>query len=59
MENFELLITIAPLICGFLHSLRLYGEKIVIRILDRAEHTIELEKLGFQPSILDQFQRSY
>ena len=34
----------------------IYGEKIVIRILDRTDHTIELEKLGFQPSILVTFK---
>lgn len=33
-----------------------YGEKIVIRILDKADHTIELEKLGFQQSVLAKFK---
>lgn len=33
----------------------IYGEKIVIRILDKADHTIELERLGFQQSILATF----
>lgn len=27
----------------------LYGEKIVVRILDRADHTMSLDKLGFDP----------
>lgn len=34
----------------------IYGEKIVIRILDKSDHTIELEKLGFQQSMLKQFK---
>jgi type II secretory ATPase GspE/PulE/Tfp pilus assembly ATPase PilB-like protein len=34
----------------------IYGEKIVIRILDRTNHTIVLEKLGLQPKILEQFK---
>lgn len=29
-----------------------YGEKIVVRILDRNKNTLELEKLGFQPDML-------
>jgi len=35
----------------------LFGEKIVIRILDRAAHMIELERLGFLPHILAQFRQ--
>ncbi len=34
----------------------IYGEKIVIRILDRTNHTIVLEKLGLQPKTLEQFK---
>ncbi len=34
----------------------LHGEKVVIRILDRSEHTIELEKLGLQPNVLENFK---
>lgn len=34
----------------------LYGEKIVIRILDRSRQTIDLEKIGFAPAIFEQFQ---
>lgn len=30
----------------------LFGEKVVVRILDRAAHTMSLEQLGFVPSIL-------
>jgi len=33
-----------------------YGEKIVIRILDRIKTTIDLESLGFDPVILDKFK---
>ena len=29
----------------------LYGEKIVVRILDRADHTMSLDKLGFEPAM--------
>lgn len=29
----------------------LYGEKIVVRILDRADHTIALDKLGLTPTL--------
>lgn len=34
----------------------LYGEKVVIRILDRNLQTIELNNLGFEPTILKTFQ---
>jgi len=34
----------------------LYGEKIVIRILDRSKNTIHVETLGFQPTMLQQFK---
>lgn len=34
----------------------LYGEKIVIRILDKMGHAIDLEHLGFQPHILSLFK---
>jgi len=34
----------------------LHGEKVVIRILDRSEHTIELEKLGLQQAVFDTFK---
>lgn len=34
----------------------LHGEKVVIRILDRSEHTIELEKLGLQKDTLTTFK---
>lgn len=33
-----------------------YGEKAVIRILDKSEHTIELETLGLQPAIMNVFK---
>lgn len=33
-----------------------YGEKAVIRILDKSDHTIELEKLGLQPGVLNTFK---
>ncbi len=32
-----------------------FGEKIVIRILDRTAHMIALEKIGFAQDVLDQF----
>ena len=35
----------------------LYGEKMVIRILDRLQHTKELESLGMNDSILNSMQR--
>ncbi len=35
----------------------IYGEKIVIRILDRINHSIALGNLGFQETILKQFQQ--
>jgi type II secretory ATPase GspE/PulE/Tfp pilus assembly ATPase PilB-like protein len=34
----------------------IYGEKIVIRILDRAQHMITLDKLGFSPNMLNSFE---
>lgn len=34
----------------------LFGEKIVIRILDRAAHMIDLETLGFAPLVLSQLR---
>jgi type II secretory ATPase GspE/PulE/Tfp pilus assembly ATPase PilB-like protein len=34
----------------------LHGEKIVIRILDRSRQTIDLEKIGFNARMLEQFQ---
>lgn len=33
----------------------IYGEKIVIRILDRAHLSISLEKLGFQPAVFERY----
>lgn len=35
----------------------IYGEKVVIRILDKNRTTIELEKLGFDPLMLAQFKK--
>jgi type II secretory ATPase GspE/PulE/Tfp pilus assembly ATPase PilB-like protein len=35
----------------------LYGEKMVIRILDRMVQTISLDSLGFEPAMLDVFKR--
>jgi len=35
----------------------LYGESIVIRILDRSNLTVELEKMGFPKQELEQFQK--
>jgi len=35
----------------------LYGEKMVIRILDRVLQTISLDSLGFEPSMLHKFQQ--
>ena len=35
----------------------LYGEKIVVRILNRALQTITLESLGFEPIMLDRFKQ--
>jgi|SRR4030095_11278908 len=35
----------------------LYGEKMVIRILDRMIQTINLDNLGFEPSLLSLFKR--
>lgn len=35
----------------------LHGEKMVVRILDRALQTINLDSLGFEPTMLDAFKR--
>ena len=35
----------------------LHGEKMVVRILDRALQTINLNNLGFEPTMLDAFKR--
>ncbi|MCM8782671.1 MAG: Flp pilus assembly complex ATPase component TadA, partial [Candidatus Omnitrophica bacterium] len=35
----------------------IYGEKIVIRILDKTSMTIGLEHLGFEPDALDKFKK--
>jgi type II secretory ATPase GspE/PulE/Tfp pilus assembly ATPase PilB-like protein len=35
----------------------LYGEKMVVRILDRTLQTINLDNLGFEPTMLDAFKR--
>lgn len=35
----------------------LYGEKLVVRILNRALQTIRLESLGFEPHMLDRFKQ--
>lgn len=35
----------------------IYGEKVVMRILDAASVDHNIEKLGFEPSILDEFKR--
>jgi type II secretory ATPase GspE/PulE/Tfp pilus assembly ATPase PilB-like protein len=35
----------------------LYGEKMVIRILDRMLQTISFDSLGFEPTMLDAFKR--
>ncbi len=35
----------------------LYGEKMVVRILDRAAHTMQLANLGFNQNILSTFQK--
>lgn len=34
----------------------LYGEKIVVRILDQSDHSIGLDNLGFNPLMADQFK---
>src|SRR5579863_1091630 len=34
----------------------LYGEKMVVRILDRTLQTINLDNLGFEPTMLDAFK---
>ena len=36
----------------------LFGEKIVLRILDRAKLPLELDQLGFEPEPLKKFQRA-
>lgn len=35
----------------------LYGEKMVVRILDRTLQTIDLDSLGFEPTMLDAFKQ--
>lgn len=35
----------------------LYGEKMVVRILDRTLQTINFDNLGFEPTMLDAFKR--
>jgi type II secretory ATPase GspE/PulE/Tfp pilus assembly ATPase PilB-like protein len=35
----------------------LYGEKMVVRILDRMQQTISLDSLGFEPTMLQKFQQ--
>jgi len=35
----------------------LYGEKMVVRILDRLSQTINLDNLGFEPTMLEAFKR--
>ncbi|MDP3889140.1 MAG: GspE/PulE family protein [bacterium] len=35
----------------------LYGEKMVVRILDRAMHAMQLEQLGFNPDMLATFNK--
>lgn len=37
----------------------IYGEKVVIRILDKDDAVLELADLGFLPESLDRFERSY
>ncbi len=36
----------------------LYGEKIVMRILDKSNLTLDLTKLGFEPTALEQFLKA-
>jgi|SRR5579872_83301 len=35
----------------------LFGQKVVVRILDRAQHMISLSSLGFEPSMLEAIQQ--
>lgn len=37
----------------------IYGEKVVMRILDNTTATLELEALGFEPDTLERFATSY
>jgi len=37
----------------------IYGEKVVMRILDNSTATLELEALGFEPDTLERFASSY
>ncbi len=37
----------------------IYGEKVVIRILDKDDAVLDLPDLGFLPESLDRFERSY
>lgn len=37
----------------------IYGEKVVMRILDNSTATLELEQLGFEPDTLERFATSY
>ncbi len=37
----------------------IYGEKVVIRILDKDDAVLELADLGFLPESLDRFEKSY
>ena len=37
----------------------IYGEKVVIRILDKDDAVLELAELGFLPESLDRFEKSY
>jgi type IV pilus assembly protein PilB len=37
----------------------IYGEKVVIRILDKDDAVLELPDLGFLPESLDRFEKSY
>jgi len=34
----------------------IYGEKVVLRILDRSKVILDLNKLGFEPDVLDRFK---
>ncbi|MDI6840925.1 MAG: type IV-A pilus assembly ATPase PilB [bacterium] len=36
----------------------IYGEKVVLRVLDKSALCVDLEKLGFEPKELDQFLRA-
>lgn len=37
----------------------IYGEKVVMRILDNSTATLELEQLGFEPDTLERYASSY